>query len=188
MSLFERLKRETRLSHDELERDLNLLSADFTLSDYRRVLEKFLGVYAPVERAVESSVLKNHYHGRWKLHLLEKDLVSLGRSRDELGEIPEAEEFRELTDLAQLIGTLYVLEGSSLGALILTKHFGLRFNLDSLNGLAFFKGYGDETLSRWKEWREFSEDFALKNDLSDSSIVGQANKTFSVLRNWMCTR
>lgn len=188
MTLFEELKSATKISHDQLEKELDLLSPDVTLTDYKRILERFWGVYLPVENHIRNSELKNMYEGRWKSDLLKDDLLKLGSAKKEIDELPLCEVFQRPMSLSEILGTLYVLEGSSLGALILTKHFHSKFNLRNLNGLSFFTGYEDKTLMMWKEWRALSENMAREKNLSSSAIVSQAINTFTELRNWLTGR
>lgn len=185
MTLFEELKAATKSAHDQLESQLNLLSPEIQISDYRNVLEKFLGLYIPLENAVKNSEIAKDFHDRWKVHLLKQDLKNLGMSDLEIENIPQLNLFGSEPSLEELIGALYVMEGSTLGAMILSKHFHLRFHLDSFNGLAYFSGYGANTPLKWREWREYSERLTQEMSLSRKSILNQANKTFTTLGKWM---
>lgn len=184
-SLFAELKSSTRASHDSLESKLDLLAENFTMNDYRRVLERFWGMYLPVEKVVANSEIRDMYAGRWKTDLLRKDLHSLGLSDAEIDNLPSCEALPDLSSLEKILGTLYVLEGSTLGGMILTRHFGQKFNLDSLNGLRFYSSYGAKTPEMWKAWKEFSESFATSRSLNQGEIISQANHTFSALEKWL---
>lgn len=186
MTLFEELKFRTKPAHDELEKNLDLLSDDLTIDDYVDVLKKFYGVYVPVEQMVSASPFKEFFHNRFKVKHIENDLKHFGISDAEIGVLPLNGNFKKNLNHSELLGTLYVLEGSTLGALILAKHFGLRFNLDRLKGLSYFSAYGENTLPRWREWREISERLEKEMQLHRETIVGHADKTFSELQKWMC--
>ena len=54
MMLLERLKRETQWHHQKTESDLNLFRNTFSLSEYRCLLERFLGYYLPWEHDVRA--------------------------------------------------------------------------------------------------------------------------------------
>lgn len=185
MTLFQSLKTETKIEHDELEKALDLLSPDFSLDDYRELLKKFWGVYFPVEELIHQSSLVKFYGERFKTELIHQDLLALGLSDEEIINLPKVVLKNSLNNPEALMGILYVLEGSSLGAMVLTRHFHSRFGLNILNGLAFFSGYGEKTPVMWKEWREFSEAFAEENKLSHKIIVDHAKKTFVLLENWL---
>ncbi len=184
MTLFQTLKAETKIEHDELEKALDLLSPDFTLDNYRELLKKFWGVYFPVEEMIHQSELVNIYGERFKTQHIHQDLLWLGLTQLQITSLPKAVLNNSLNSEA-LIGMLYVLEGSSLGAMILTRHFHSRFGLTNLNGLAFFSGYGEKTPLMWKDWREFSEKFVEENHLSHAQIVEHAKTTFKLLKNWL---
>lgn len=185
MTLFQTLKTETKKEHDELEKALDLLSPDFSIDEYRELLKRFWGVYFPVEELIHQSVLVNRYGDRFKTQHLHQDLLALGLSDQEIIGLPKVVLNNSLKNPESLLGILYVLEGSSLGALILTRHFHSQFGLSNLNGLVFFHGYGEKTLHMWKEWKEFSEAFAEENNLSHQLIVDQAKMTFALLKNWL---
>lgn len=185
MSLFQELKAGTKEEHAHLESSLDLLREDFSLDDYKNVLTKFWGVYRPLEEKLREHFFAEFYEGRWKVPLIKKDLLSLGFSENEIESIPVEKNISSLENLNEIIGTLYVLEGSSLGSLILSRHFGFKFGLTSLKGMSFFTSYGEETLTKWKEWREFSEAFSREENLSHQLIVSAARRTFLLLKNWM---
>lgn len=187
-SLFEELKSATRPSHDRLESQLDLLSPDLTREDYIEVLKRFYGVYLAIEPLVMNSELKDFYADRKKLPLLTDDLLNLGLNSEELGGIDALSIEDQPRTLAELLGTLYVLEGSTLGGQILKLHFGPRFNLTPLNGLSFFCSYGPTTMTMWKNWRAISERIYEEKCLDRSEIIDHANKTFSALSKWMCSR
>ncbi len=185
MILFENLKAQTKTAHDELEASIDLLSPGFSKSDYVELLKKFYGIYSVVERELRKTKIAEHYSDRFKTPLLKQDLLALGLSESDIQKIPQIRINLPLENLNFFLGMLYVLEGSSLGALILTKHFHTRFDLNSLNGLAFFTGYAEKTLMMWKGWREFSEKFADENHLSHEEIIKTAQDTFSILKKWL---
>jgi heme oxygenase len=148
-------------------------------------LRDFYGVYAPLEETIERSVLRDHYRDRVKLPHLQQDLIFFGHTEKDLNALPKCMVISSPESLAELVGSLYVMEGSTLGALILVKHFHLRFHLGFLKGLSFFSGYADKTHVRWKEWREFSERFSKEMRLSEDEIGTHAKKTFVHLEEWL---
>lgn len=184
-TLFARLKAETKPAHDSLERKLDLLSPDLSLSDYRRIIEKFFGFYSPVEEAMKTSRFAEAYFGRWKTEILKNDLRDLGMNVQEISELPRCLELPPFEQEEHFLGTLYVLEGSTLGGTVLAKHFGPRFHLDHLNGLRFFTVYGAKTAENWNNWRTFSEEYATSRGLDQNIIVSQADKTFTSLEFWL---
>lgn len=187
MTLFAELKSTTKAAHDELEKNLDLLSPELSLDDYINVLKKFYGVYRPVEAQIRNSSFGSFFSDRYKLSHLIADLKHFGLTDSEINSLPVHEEFHNNASLAELLGILYVLEGSTLGSLILSKHFASRFDLTTLNGLTFFTAYGANTMPRWMEWKAISERLETEWNLARETVLNSANKTFSELRIWMCS-
>lgn len=182
MTLLQSLKEQTRPNHDKLEGGLDLLDESMTKSGYTKVLEKFYGFYVPFENEIKKLGLELNLSERSKVKLLENDLKALGLDPRKL---PLAKNLPPLTSSEEAYGAMYVLEGSTLGGMVLTKHFGKKFNLDHLNGLSFFNSYGDQTMPMWREFSRFLEQKASENQWNHSEIISNAKKTFDSLQQWL---
>jgi heme oxygenase len=186
VEIHRRLKAATAEMHARLEQELDLLRDDFTLRDYICLLERFYGVYEPFERMADP-VLKClpeiEFERRKKTELLAADLLHLGGSPDRLALLSRlplsAPEHPE-----QLLGWLYVLEGSTLGGQILGRHFGARFRLSAEYGLRFFTAYGEKTATMW---RRFLEVIAAHSETETAAqlIVNSAISMFARLFDWL---
>lgn len=117
MSVRQALRAATRDEHDRVD----ALFSRFDLSrraGYRAFLTAQHAAFAPVERAVDraggAAVLAD-WPARRRSHLLEADLTDLGAAAGEDGE--------PLTMLtpAEILGAVYVLEGSRLGGAVLRR-------------------------------------------------------------------
>jgi heme oxygenase len=82
---------------------------------------------------------------------------------------------------AVLLGALYVLEGSSQGATALLPHLQAGLGLKK-DGLAYYRGHGAETRSRWNAFGE-RMDAALVSAADQELAVAAARTTFTELRN-----
>lgn len=173
--ILERLRNETKDIHDSLEENLNLLRPDLTVQGYVHLLQKFYGFYLPLEE--KFSV----YGKRAKTQKLEEDLNFFNVKV--LESIPRAT-LPEFKNSSEEIGMFYVVEGSTLGGLVLTKHFTQKFHLRE-EGIQFFSGYGKETLSMWNQSREIISSFTQTKDSNEDDIVKGAIKTFQALSNWL---
>ena len=171
------LKQETASSHEALERALDLLRPDLTLADYTALLERFWGFYEPWERAAAPSGLLS---GREKTPLLRADLVYLGSDTARLPRCPELPPTRTA---AEIVGAMYVLEGSTLGGQILSRHFERHLGVRTGEGASFFNGYADRTGSMWRSFREIAE----RNGDPEASI-DPARQTFRILHQWLTER
>lgn len=179
MSILVLLKEGTRPQHDKLESDLNLLRKDLTLDDYVHILKRFYGIYRPLEP------LLNLPADRIKIHHLEKDL-SFFKINTSL--IPLCETLPIVSSKSQSYGVRYVLEGSTLGGMVLSKHFKEIFHTSPDSGGFFFSGYGAETMMKWKHFQNELISFSSTPDYSPEELVESARDTFRVFHRWLISR
>ena len=180
------LKNVTWPLHKRLERNLNLLAPSFSLEDYLRLIKAFWGYYRPFEANL-TGILELHgwlpdISMRSKLLLLEADLQALGVVSDSLDRLPVCHELPACTDLAAAMGCLYVLEGSTLGGQVISRHLKGVFNLDVENGAAFFTGYGEQTGAMWQTFREV----LMAATVDEVALINAACETFITLERWLC--
>lgn len=173
LTLHEKLKKETDSSHRQLEKALNLMRPDLVLPDYINLLKAFYGFYLPLEKKLSSPI---------KTLWLEEDLKYFDVP---LESIPLCEKIPNHNDESYKFGISYVLEGSNLGALVLTKHFGKILNLSSNNGLRFFSGHGNLTMDNWKDFLKRLQIFSESKNCREDLIISGANDTFSLLHSWL---
>lgn len=181
--LLQKLKEETSTQHQALEQHLDLLRPAMSLHDYRVLLERFYGFYAPWEQHAApllNRALPDFFEERRKTPLLEKDLRRL---QSNLAAVPRCSSLPETNSLPTLFGSLYVLEGATLGGQILTRHFAQQFSLSDQEGVAFFSSYGPVVGQRW---RAFCELLAFHSSPGhDRVIVHSAVQTFRRLGRWL---
>ncbi|HEV2694194.1 MAG TPA: biliverdin-producing heme oxygenase [Verrucomicrobiae bacterium] len=187
--ILKRLRNETIQHHDALERQLPVLSALFTLEDYRQLLARFYGYYKPLEeRLTLAARRENAFYEqdrRCKSQFLEQDLMVLDVStiRD-LKQMPRCEKLPLLENIPQLLGCLYVLEGATLGGQMIASHLQKNFGLTPQTGTAFYYGHGEETARRWQVFGGGLKAEAQKAN-ADDEIVESANRTFETMSHWL---
>jgi heme oxygenase len=182
-----RLRRETALHHETLERQLDLLDPELSPHRYRLVLESFYGFYAAVEGELPRLVAAAPSLGfpfRARAELLERDLLALGLSRSDIAELPRCADLPRLCRTEHLAGCLYVLEGACLGGQIIAKALRGRLSLANDHGLSFFVGDGSRTGARWRLVLGWLEDLVRRGALADE-IVASARETFCSLGRWV---
>jgi heme oxygenase len=188
MSLMLALREGTRAQHERLESNLDLLDGGVGLEAYRALLERFYGFYLPLEDRlallVDWSGLAYDYDDRRKVPLLERDLSALGAVPQNAPAVAAYPALPRLEGLAQAVGCLYVLEGSTLGGQILSRHFMAHLGLTENTGCAFFSGYGALTGPRWKAFGAFVAEH-LADPVHYEPAVGAANETFERLGDWL---
>jgi heme oxygenase len=194
-SLSDLLKIQTDGHHQSIEtvkRFGRMFSPDYTLAEYTELLQKFYGFFKPLEATfqahpdwvqgleVSSFILAE----RLRTPLLEKDLLALGLSSEQVAQLPVCKKLPELTSKAQMMGCLYVLEGSTLGGQGIAKKLSAALQLTPEKGLAFYTGHGPETMPKWKAFKGVLDSaFSVEDDLA--SIAQTAGATFEALADWM---
>lgn len=183
-----RIRESTQTFHRTLEHDLDFFHTITTLESYTRLLQKFLGFYLPIEPSLLD--VQNRYtlpmdvHQRSKSPLLLRDLRDLGMQPLNTHTLPLCETLPSLTTPAQMWGCLYVLEGSTLGGVLLSKHITQQLGLTAENGCAFFCSYGSQIGSMWRTFTRTLEAYACTSHEEDL-IIDAACETFAVLHQWL---
>lgn len=183
--LLEELKERTRTHHQRLERDLAIEKKLQDLPTYCDLLQRWYGWYAPFEQMAASEAngtVEDFLSQRWKTPLLEKDIRDLCHAS--LREIPLAPVAKP-RGMAEWIGTLYVLEGSTLGGQVISRMIEERLGLRNGQGYSFFRSYGDQAGARWREFRAFAQE-VLPPENTDRAVAA-ADQTFESLHQWLCT-
>jgi heme oxygenase len=117
------LRDATRQAHDRLDRRFSALNLA-SISDYGDFLRSHAAAFLPVEQALERSgaaALIAGWHDIKRGDALKSDLDALGLAS------PPPESAPDFDGRAELLGGLYVLEGSRLGGKILHKAAGRGF-------------------------------------------------------------
>ena len=183
-SMMDVLKRSTEEDHAAIERALNLPDPTLTLISYRTLLERFYGYYAPWERICRPSVdqfLPGFFDKRLRTPLLERDLAFLGGG--DVHAITECLNVPAVRSLAQALGSMYVVEGSTLGGRLLSRHFSDALGVEAETGGMFFAGYGGRTGAMWREFAAIVETHLPSSSATEG--VEAAQNTFRTLREWL---
>ena len=159
-----------------------LMDPRMDLNVYTAVLERIYGLVAPWERLAEQvapPALSELVRARARQHLLQQDLASLGRASAGLALAP----FPEFHGVHELLGAMYVMEGSRLGGQLIARHVEQRFHFVRGEGSAYFRGLGDGTGAKWKEFVEVLET-TIPDEAADRTIAA-AKSMFSSFGEWM---
>jgi heme oxygenase len=182
--ILHRLKEGTKDIHQRVEQRLPIFDPGFTLAQYVQLLERFYGFWAPLEsklskvKALSDPALGLQY--RMKSHLLEGDLLILGRDSRKVSpcaDLPSVDAF------LPALGCLYVLEGSTMGGVVISKHVERHLNLRAGSGASFFNASGEAVGRRWSEFKSFLAAHTCQEDCDD--VVGSAQQTFLSLFKWL---
>jgi heme oxygenase (biliverdin-IX-beta and delta-forming) len=176
------LKAQTRPHHDEIEKTIDFMREDMTLADYKNLLARFYGFYKTFEDFIADQDLPFDFSQRFKVPHLRQDLLGLGMAQNEIEALPLLRHSFP-SSLAEILGQLYVIEGSTLGGMVLKKYFEKKFSITPEAGLSFFSGYGADTMKFWKEFQDYLIKYSSEEN--DPVIVDSAKNTFATLETWM---
>jgi heme oxygenase len=149
------------------------------LEHYLRVLRTFLWIHTPLQetfaRAIEQ--VGGRYDLADRVSWLRADLVHLGAgvALSEHGWQPPL-----LRDAAELVGVLYVVEGSTLGGQVIARRVEASLGLGPAHGATFFNGWGAQTEARWSDFWRFAASICPPSGYQAAAIA--AVNFFDVLK------
>ena len=181
--VIERLRAETRPQHDRLEALLALTGPDLTCRRYVAVLERFFGFWASWEPVVAAALGEPGFLApRCRTGLLVRDLSRLGRDAAAIAALPRCPPL-PLDCKAAALGSIYVMEGSTLGGVAMMQHLAARTGLQpGQDGCLYFGGYGAATGAMWAAFRARLQETAAGEA---DAIVAAAAATFGLLERWL---
>jgi heme oxygenase len=171
-----KLREATRPHHDRIEAGFTIAGLA-GMESYKATLQNLYGFFRDWEpkiiRRADSYGL-DFYRERQKLPLLEQDLAFFQMERT------SQVKARDWTfpNIARLLGSVYVIEGSTLGARIISTELTERFDVRRESGGAYFFSYGEETGSRWRNFCEVLDQH-IANDIDDA--IAGASETFEIM-------
>jgi heme oxygenase (biliverdin-IX-beta and delta-forming) len=180
------LKSATAESHTRLENELDLMRPEWPREEYVALLGGFYGYVAPWEDAAAHSVpahLRPFFEARRKAALLEADLTFLTGDATRAHVAPKASHLPSMKTVGRVFGSMYVMEGSTLGGRFIAPHVASLFKLETGLGNAYFEGYGPRTGSMWNAFRETAS-VEVPRDQYDVAVEA-AIATFDGLHDWL---
>ena len=176
------LRDATRESHHVIDHHplmAPLVRSDLSLAEYLRALRALHWIHVAMQKELAAAVatMGNGFVLADRVDWLRADLESLGAEA-----VPAPVDWRapELTSAAELIGALYVIEGSTLGGQVIARRIENSLGLGVTSGLRFFIGWGKETERRWQEfWRFADAACGPAHDIAAASAV----RLFDALRH-----
>lgn len=179
------LRAQTAEAHRRLERDLDLLREPFDRDRFILLLERFHGFHAVWEPKVARVMSREaaFLSPRHRTHRAARDLMALGHSARDVAQLPLCLAAARLASSPEAaIGSLYVMEGSTLGGQIISRCLQSAPWLPP-DGLGYFDPYGPATGTMWRHFRIWAE-AASKFGSADAVIAG-AVETFRTLQAWL---
>jgi heme oxygenase (biliverdin-IX-beta and delta-forming) len=176
-----RLRAATQDEHAAVERQIRLPDGIATLEMYRDLLRGFLAVHRPLGRAILAlpgwEITGIDPRERVRIADLEADLRALGADPACLHR-PE-EHVRPGGSIAGALGTLYVLEGSTLGGLVIARALRERFGDAIVGAMAFLAGRGPQTVPMWRRFKTALDAYGLAFPEQADAMIAGARATFA---------
>ena len=186
-SLSGQLRERTAPLHGQIERLLQLPGAIRTCADYKDWLGRFLGLYDPLECSLATfsgwdslglSILSRNH-----TRCLVDDLVALGTDPRELPRASSAL-LPDLPTFAHALGSLYVIEGATLGGRLILRDLEPRIGTLITGATGFFGGRGEAVGPMWQSFRVALEEFGARQPRLCADVVVGAERTFRAMLVW----
>lgn len=184
------LREKTSAQHRQLESHPllhQLTSGQLSTGVYNTILQKFYGFFSPLEELISQYSPEDYledYQERRKAQLLLQDLNKIDNDHfsQQLPDI--CDDLPNITNTDGAMGALYVMEGSTLGGQMISRHVEKTLGFTPSNGTAFFYGYGKDTGKRWKKFQQAMQQYTSRQPTHTQLITG-AQHTFSKLNTWL---
>lgn len=172
----------TRPTHDALEGGLGLMDDALNLETYRDVLCRLYGFWRGWEPQVAALMRDEAFlEPRRRLHLLTADLAALGVSADARDALPLCP-LTLLADDMEALGSMYVLEGSTLGGRVIQRNIHRCLGDEGRSSCTYFHGYGQDTGLMWRLFMARLDDAPPV----DAGRIGRgASATFERVGSWL---
>ncbi|MBC7457788.1 MAG: biliverdin-producing heme oxygenase [Bdellovibrionaceae bacterium] len=186
INFFQILKEATHDVHKEIELCIPVLRPDLQIDELRSHLRRVFGFYQPLENKISIFI---DQHGdefemkrRYKSSLLVNDLIGWGDSRESIHSIHTHSELNDISSLTDLVATLYVLEGSTLGNQIICRALSKNLNVSAFQ-MSFYEGYGADTYSRWRSFKAQAETHTESLDID--LAIKKSREIFQQFTIWL---
>ncbi|GJD53957.1 hypothetical protein OPKNFCMD_6737 [Methylobacterium crusticola] len=185
-AILARLRDETREAHARIERDLDWERRIATRAGYRALLARFWGFHAAWEPALARALHDEAFLApRRRLAHLEDDLARLGLAPEAVRALPRPGGPLPRTR-PEALGSLYVLEGSTLGGQVVARAVERRLDLRDGEACRYYRSHGRDTGAMWTAFRARLEAEARARPAEVPAILAGAEATFVAMAEWLC--
>jgi heme oxygenase len=176
--ILQALRLETRPSHDQLEQNAfnqQLTAGTITEAATTHFLTQMYGFLAPYEARLRQQHLGPDWEvgTRQRAHLILEDLAQPASALALCPDMPP------LGTWPQLLGAMYVVEGSTLGGQVIARQLAKA----DIPQRTYFSGYGERTGPLWKAFCQLLAQEATP--ANEAEIVQSASHTFQKLEAWL---
>jgi heme oxygenase len=185
------LKHRTAGTHERVEATLGLLDPQLSAARLRDVLSRFAGFWQGTERVIDEWAERAPVpaeHLRWtrrrRREVLRNDLLRLGLTVRDLNELPEAPSVFIAPDTSEVLGWLYVSEGSTLGGAVIDRTLRALPEGAALR-LRTFAPYLEGPGPMWRDYLAYLCAWVGDDGLRADQVVAAAEHTFDSLERWL---
>ena len=182
-----RLRKATERAHQRLERRVDVKTRFASPRAYKQYLALMYGFCAGIEGQLDAELFGTalpDYESRRKLPLLTRDLAHQGISAEDLHQIPVCPSLPACTDVSTAFGSLYVIEGATLGGRTLLPLAESRLGYTAESGAAYLASYGKQTGERWQQFT-LAVDAWCRPPERFARAARSAVETFAALEHWL---
>lgn len=179
--LLARLRSDTRAAHQALEQHAfnHALTTDtLTTAVTAQFLAKMYGFLQPYETALHAQA--GAFGPAWQLPQRQRAHLILEDLQCPAADLPLCPAMPPLATPVQLLGAMYVVEGSTLGGQLITRHL----TRAGIPLRRYFTGYGERTGLMWKSFCQLLTE-ASPAVAHPEELVAAASRTFQHLDAWL---
>lgn len=182
MSLPARLKKETATAHQNLEKQLvPFMKKVNSAAAYGRLLQFFYGFTAPAEHLLDKNLVHHPISYSSQRRKADWILADLNNLSDYHEKQTFCQNLPDISNAAEAMGMLYVLEGSTLGGSIIAKMLQSKLSHVPEATYQFFEGYKEKTFPYWNAFRD---DLMELPESQHQACIDAANQTFEAFSEW----
>ena len=87
--------------------------------------------------------------------------------------------------VADALGVLYVIEGSTLGGRIIGRMLERSLGATQADGAAFYHSYGEDRGPKWAAYKAALDRFGDETPSETDRVIGAASASFDAMESWM---
>ena len=163
-----------------------LFGPDLTRPSYSGLLHRlhaFVSGWEDRAAYATADALPGLVDSRRKAGLLRDDLRAFDKPIDPVDCVP-GEQLPALWSVAAALGSMYVMEGATLGGRVIAPRVRKQLGLtDDAGGTAYFESYGPAVNARWREFLSTLET-AVPVDSHDAAVKAACD-TFAAMERWL---
>lgn len=190
MDILEKLRAETRGDHDELEAtglSGKIMDGSLSTEEYKKLIRVHYLVHRSLEEQLERLNVSQHFpelnhEERKKLPLIQEDLKELDIEETELQKVQPAGNVPRTEVPYGLLGTMYVMEGATLGGMVIVKSLKKNEQLKEVNSFHYFGCYGVDTGKQWKSFLEVLKKEGNKPEAQEQ-VISAAKQTYQYFKS-----